>query len=202
MSRPRSAIALACLCLLGAAEQVVVAETLEEVLRTCAAEANDSLRLACYDRTVGSRLKPTVAAAASRSGAAPTPAAAPSDPAAASAAGASETTARGTTASGPGVAPAGPGASDFGVRNGPLDQRRYAAPAGPSEISAAVTRIEERSGGLLVFSLDNGQSWIQNEPSGNFPLKVGDTVRIRAGALGSYMLLAPSKRFTHVTRIR
>jgi hypothetical protein len=93
-----------------------------------------------------------------------------------------------------------PAVSDFGVRNGPLEARRDAAE--PSEISAAVIRIDQRASGVLVFALDNGQTWMQAEAGGYFPLKVGDTVRIRSAALGSYMLLAPSHRFTRVTRIR
>jgi hypothetical protein len=50
--------------------------------------------------------------------------------------------------------------------------------------------------------LDNDQVWMENQASEYFPLKIGDTVRIRSAALGSYMMFAPSKRATRVTRIR
>ena len=93
------------------------------------------------------------------------------------------------------------GAAEFGLRNGPLDQRKYSA--APKEITATVILIEmRRSSGALVVSLDNDQVWEENQPSEYFPLKVGDSVRIRAAALGSYMMFAPSKRSTRVTRIR
>jgi hypothetical protein len=89
----------------------------------------------------------------------------------------------------------------FGLRNGPLDERRYAT--APKEITATVTLIEmRRASGALVISLDNDQVWVENQPSEYFPLKVGDRVQIRSAALGSYMLFAPSKRATRVTRIR
>jgi hypothetical protein len=91
--------------------------------------------------------------------------------------------------------------AEFGLRNGPLDQRKYAA--APKEVTATVTLVEmRRSNGALVVSLDNDQVWMQNQPTEYFPLKVGDTVRIRSAALGSFMMFAPSKRATRVTRIR
>jgi len=87
------------------------------------------------------------------------------------------------------------------VRNGPLDERKYAT--APKEITATVILIEmRRSSGALVVSLDNDQVWMENQRSEYFPLKVGDTVRIRSAALGSYVMFAPSKRTTRVTRIR
>lgn len=190
MSRHRGSIALACLGVTVLAGPAAVAETLEAALRTCAAEPNDMQRLACYDRAVSSRLKTQAAAGAAT--AAATAAAAP----------ASATTTASAAAPAPSASQAGSGVSEFGVRNGPLDPGRNAPPAGPRDISAAVSGIGQRASGVLVISLDNGQTWVQNQPSGYFPLKVGDTVQIRAAALGSYMLLAPSKRVTRVTRIR
>lgn len=99
-----------------------------------------------------------------------------------------------------GAPPAAAAASDFGTRNGPLDARRYARE--PKQVTAAVSGVEQRQSGLLVITLDNGQTWIQNQAAEYFPLKVGDTVEIRSAALGSYLLFAPSKRATRVTRIR
>lgn len=91
--------------------------------------------------------------------------------------------------------------AQFGMRNGPLDQRRNAAV--PKEITATVSKIEmRRSNGALVISLDNDQVWMQNQPTDYFPLKVGDAVQVRSAALGSFMMFAPSKRATRVTRIR
>jgi len=149
----------------------VLAQSLEEAVRACAAETDVLRRLACYDR-----------AAAQLVG-----------------------------AQAPGATPTSPADRDeprtkspearFGVRNGPLDERKYAT--APKEITATVILIEmRRSSGALVVSLDNDQVWMENQPSEYFPLKVGDTVRIRSAALGSYVMFAPSKRTTRVTRIR
>jgi len=89
----------------------------------------------------------------------------------------------------------------FGTRNGALDRRKYSAV--PKEITARVSQIEmRRTTGVLVVTLDNEQVWMEDQPSAYYPLKIGDTVRIRAAALGSYMMFAPSKRTTRVTRIR
>jgi hypothetical protein len=49
--------------------------------------------------------------------------------------------------------------------------------------------------------LDNGQVWVQIEPT-NFPVKPGDHIEIDVGAFGSYVLWSPSnRRATKVTRI-
>ncbi|MGC1386532.1 MAG: hypothetical protein WA807_00840, partial [Steroidobacteraceae bacterium] len=65
-----------------------------------------------------------------------------------------------------------------------------------------VAKLATRPRGELVVTLDNGQVWQQLTAVDYFPLKAGDTVEISSGALGSYVLSAPSKRSTKVTRIR
>ena len=161
-----------CLALALSPHEVVLAQSLEEAVRACAVETDVLLRLACYDRAAA-QLAGTQA-----------PAAGPVLSATQGAAPRTES-----------------GAAEFGLRNGPLDQRKYSA--APKEITATVTLVElRRSNGALVVTLDNDQVWLQNQPTEYFPLKVGDTVRIRSAALGSYMMFAPSKRATRVTRIR
>jgi hypothetical protein len=68
-------------------------------------------------------------------------------------------------------------------------------------MSATVTSIDKRPRGELVVTLDNGQVWAQKNADRYFPLEVGDTVEILAGALGSFRLLAGS-RATAVTRVQ
>lgn len=186
-----SGVGLACIAVLLRAAPAA-AQSLEEALRKCAAEPNGERRLACYDRTVRTQTAPNPTAKPAASGAATgTPVAGTALP-----------TAAGAVASGTAAATASDSAAaanQFGTRNGPLDARRAATE--PQEITAAVTGLERRASGLLVVALDNGQSWVENEPA-DLSLKIGDTVRIRAAAFGSYMLFASSKRFTHVTRIR
>lgn len=141
-------------------------------MRACAAETDVLRRLACYDR------------AAAQLVGAQAPAAAPAS----------------SAADRDGLRTVSPEAK-FGARNGPLDERKYATAL--KEITATVILIEmRRSSRALVVSLDNDQVWVENQPSEYFPLKVGDTVRIRSAALGAYMMFSPSKRATRVTRIR
>jgi len=172
VSKGHRGCTLACLALLLGLAQAALAQSLEQAVKACAAETDVLLRLACYDR------------AAAQLAGAQTPAAGPASSAPQGAAPPTES-----------------GAAEFGTRNGPLDQRKYSA--APKEITATVTLVElRRSNGALVVTLDNDQVWLQNQPTEYFPLKVGDTVRIHSAALGSFMMFAPSKRATRVTRIR
>jgi hypothetical protein len=168
----RTGLFVACIASALSPHELLRAQSLEEAVRACAAETDVLRRLACYDRAAAPL------AVAQAPGPAPTSSAADRD--------------------GPrSVSPE----AKFGVRNGPLDERKYAN--APKEITARVILIKmRRSSGALVVSLDNDQVWVENQPSEYFPLKVGDTVRIRSGALGAYMMFAPSKRATRVTRIR
>jgi len=90
-------------------------------------------------------------------------------------------------------------AAEFGVNNGPLQAKQQAGK--PRAMTALVTKITQRPRGELVMTLDNGQVWVQNEAAAYFPLKPGDKVEISVGMLDSYVLWAPFKRSTKVTRI-
>jgi hypothetical protein len=172
VNRGWTGFALTCIAVALGPPQLALAQSLEEAVRACAAETDVLRRLACYDR------------AAAQLVGAQAPGAAPAS----------------STADRDGPRTVSPEAR-FGVRNGPLDERKYAT--APKEITATVILIEmRRSSGALVVSLDNDQVWVENQASEYFPLKVGDTVRIRSAALGAYMMFAPSKRATRVTRIR
>src|SRR5213082_339274 len=171
MTRRRTSLTVACIAI-ALSPHEVLAQSLEEAVRACAAETDVLRRLPCYDRAAAQLLG------------AQAPATAPASPA----------------ADRDGPRTASPEAR-FGLRNGPLDERKYAT--APKEITATVILIEmRRSSGALVVSLDNDQVWVETKPREYFPLKVGDTVRIRSAALGSYMMLGHFKRATRVTRIR
>jgi hypothetical protein len=172
VNRDWTGFALTCLAVVLGSPQLARAQSLEEAVRACAADTDVLRRLACYDRAAAQLVGAQAPGAA--------PATSPAD------------------RDGPRtVSPE----ARFGVRNGPLDEKKYAN--APKEIAATVILIEmRRSSGALVVSLDNDQVWVENQPSEYFPLKVGDTVRIRSAALGAYMMFAPSKRATRVTRIR
>lgn len=70
------------------------------------------------------------------------------------------------------------------------------------ELTAKVTEIWTRSDGLMVLTLDNGQTWSMNRPDPFFRIKTGDPVKIQPASLGSFLLSGPSKRSTRVTRTK
>ena len=80
---------------------------------------------------------------------------------------------------------------------------RAAEPQAPAakRTSATVTAIDKRPRGEIVVTLDNGQVWAQKSAERYFPIAVGDTVEILAGALGSFRLIA-GNRATAVTRVQ
>lgn len=179
MTSRRYPLRLACIVLALGPAETAPAQSLEEAVRACAAETDVLRRLGCYDRAAAGLIGAQAPAPA------PTPA-----PASTPSAAATGTARQAASAE-----------AEFGTHNGPLDHRKHVERLG--EIKAMVSRIEmRRSDGVLIVSLDNDQVWMQNQPLEYFPLKVGDTVRIHAGALGSYMMLTPAKRTCRVTRIR
>jgi hypothetical protein len=150
-----------------------------------------SARLACYDRAAG-RPSATAAAAAPAAPAAQRP---PQVPNAA-----------------PAPAPAPAAAADpvanFGAngnRSDPLTAarvQREAEPDAPRQIEAKVTAVRSRLTGEQVLTLDNGQVWEQTESRREPQYKVGDTIIIRRGMLGSFMLTqAKGSATTRVRRI-
>jgi hypothetical protein len=67
--------------------------------------------------------------------------------------------------------------------------------------SATVTAIERR-GDKFVVTFANEQVWAQTEVNTRIEVRVGDTVRIRRGALGSYLLSNEAGIATRVRRVR
>lgn len=92
----------------------------------------------------------------------------------------------------------------FGVSGSELARKRDAEipvkESAPRRITATLTEVSKRPRGELVFTLDNGQVWAQKDPGSYFPIKVGDSVTILAGSLGSFRLVT-SNRSTQVTRV-
>jgi hypothetical protein len=70
------------------------------------------------------------------------------------------------------------------------------------KIHARLSTLVTAGGGLLVFTLDNGQVWKQTVTSDELLLKPGNTVTISKGLLGSYILQASSGRVCRVKRVR
>ena len=70
------------------------------------------------------------------------------------------------------------------------------------ELHSKAAGISKHLNGTLVITLENGQVWGQNAPESYFPLEIGDPVRIRPAAMGSFLLYGNSKRSIRVTRLR
>jgi hypothetical protein len=153
----------------------VCAQSMQDV-RACKTEADPARRLSCYDHAAG-----RVETASPPTAPAPASSIAPAGSAPAGTKGASD-------------------AAEFGVSGGPIDAKRQATAT--QQITAVVTALKFKPRGEFIVTLDSGEVWAQNEAVAYFPLNVGDKVQIIRAALGSYMLLAPSKRSAKVTRLR
>jgi hypothetical protein len=149
----------------------------EKTLKACRALQNDAERLACYDREVD------------RETARPAPA---------------EPAAQVAPPAAPAAAPAS--AEDRFGRERAIEYEERVRVEKESrevgELKALVESIETRIDGLMTITLDNGQVWRQSRPDSLFRLEAGDPVKIRPGALKSYLMTGPANRSTRVTRVK
>ena len=160
------------------------ADALSDKLLACADKADDASRLHCFDAAVaGLRKTPAAPAAA-------TVAAASAAPKATSAAAAAP----------PAAAPAAAAAVSAEDRFGARGDLRPETQSAVNEITGTVTEVSKKPYGELVVTLDNGQVWAELAPS-KVKVKVGDTVKVESGALGSFRLVA-NNRSSKVSRVR
>jgi hypothetical protein len=178
----------------------------EDDLSACRTLTDPAERLACYDRLAGHTAAPAPAAAkppaagqpsapASTLPAAPPPPAASAAPAAVAPA---SPAARGAAQAGAAAspAPAAPAAASFGS----YQAEHPAAPPVPRALTTRVTAMGKTIDGRPTVTFEGGALWLLDEVD---PLlAVGDTVTVRRGVLGSFLLETPSKRLHHVRRIR
>ena len=178
--------------LMGSAPHLVTAESASDGVLACAAEADDERRLACFDALAAGLRDPR-----------PPAATAPVPPTAASAAPVAPTVAPSAAA----AAAAGAQPSQAGTRSpedrfGLRDDRKEQKKGELTELSATATATSAKPRGELVITLDNGQVWGEIAPGSKIKVKPGDPVKIEAGTLGSFILIAPNGRSSKVTRIR
>ncbi len=68
-------------------------------------------------------------------------------------------------------------------------------------LAGKIAALQEAPRGEYIFTLDNGQIWIQAELRSNVRFAVGEAVQIGHGAMGSLWLAADRHRKTRVKRI-
>jgi len=77
-----------------------------------------------------------------------------------------------------------------------------AVSAAAESVTAAITSLVRRHDGKFVVTLDNAQVWVQSEFNSQADVEIGDSVTVRRGALGSYLLVTKAKIGTRVKRVK
>lgn len=72
----------------------------------------------------------------------------------------------------------------------------------PDRIEAKVSRVSQRPSGERVVTLDNGQVWLLTEATSKGPLSAGNSVSIKAGAMGNFLLITPARASLRARRIQ
>jgi hypothetical protein len=79
-----------------------------------------------------------------------------------------------------------------------LERKEHGGAAQPPQLdklSSRIAAVTYKIRGEAVITLDNGQVWEQAEVQSRVPLKPGDLISIRRGALGSFWLSTPVSGF-------
>jgi hypothetical protein len=160
----------------------------------CSTVVDDVARLACYDAVFG----------------APTPM-----PRQAAPAGTAATAVAATPATAPAAAVAATGTAVAAAAPLPTQEEQFglapeqvkkkaeppAVPVGPESIESVLRELTRRRTGELIYTLENGQRWIQVEADTEGKLAPGAVVTIRKASMGSYKLVSGSVA-TRVRRIQ
>ncbi len=169
-------------CMLALATEAVTAAPSQADWARCAVIDAPDARLSCYD-ALGSRPRPASSSLKSTSA-----------PIAASASAAAPPTA---AAASP---PVPPQQVDDPKNFGLTPAQQHIVETGPSSITARIASMSSDAVGHAIISLDNDQTWSVTDNDGQF--SSGDTIRIKRGALGSFILLTRSNHTYHVRRVR
>ena len=175
----------------------------------CATVVNDRDRLACYDaafaRAPAEEPQTTsVAAAPTPVAAAPAPVAAAGTTAATAAAAVNSPVAAASNVPSSAPATAGTPEHEFGLSEAQKRERapeKVTVPAEPQSIESTATMVSSRRTGEFVYTLANGQVWVQSEASTAGYIADGSAVTIKRAALGSFKLVS-GKVSTRVRRVQ
>jgi hypothetical protein len=182
----RTALTLAIAATLAAVGTARAAGGPQGDLAACGAIADPTERLACYDRVAG---RPATAAAPAAGAPRAAPAApqpvAPAQPAAAAT----------QAATPPAQVQGAAAAASFGAY-----QTEHPVTHVADSLTARVSAMGKTIDGQPTVTLEGGALWLLDEVD---PLMaVGDTITIKRGLFGSFLLETPTRRVHHVRRIR
>lgn len=88
-------------------------------------------------------------------------------------------------------------AETFGQKKNNIERSKDGSIAG---ISSTALEVSRDAFGKLIITLENGQKWYQTD-GGRIRAKTGDTVAIRAGAMGGYFMQVKKGRSVRARRI-
>ncbi|HTV78235.1 MAG TPA: hypothetical protein VMF03_08255 [Steroidobacteraceae bacterium] len=182
------------LALLGYGCATALAQGTADPMEACSRIGDAGARLACFDQEIQKRHAATDAA---RVAPTPAPAAAPAP------APAARTQAPATPS--PAAASRPPADDTIGLDGKQLSRKRREegiAPAAPTLIVAGLRQLDSRPGHQYYFELDNGQVWETVDNQGQLLLGAHETVSIRSGILGSFLLKTEAGNSIRVHRIR
>jgi hypothetical protein len=168
------------------------AQSSPDAFDACAREKDATVRLACFERAVAARHATTATAPAQPAAAAAKPT--PAQPAAAPSAAAATN-----------AAPARAPDSEIGLEHRQLRKLHPDRPEtalGAVLLEARVVRVLERRPLISAFELDNGQVWEQIETVSDLWVKPKETVTIRQGLMGGFILKSAAGPTVRVHRTK
>lgn len=74
--------------------------------------------------------------------------------------------------------------------------------ADPDRVQAVVAKVTHGNAGQRVITLDGGQTWMTTEAIAGAQMRPGDTVILRKGLMGSYILTTQGGGVVRVKRVR
>jgi hypothetical protein len=191
---PDAGILFALLCALAAqATPGATSDPLADI-RHCAAESNDTRRLACYDKQF--RILDTRAPDPTGPSSTPTPSAAtlPTPASAAAVTTAPAPPAPITAPASPAPAASVPTAAaaaaeqGFGM-NGQVERSNPTTrPPKIDHLAGRIASIRYKPRGEFILQLENGQVWEEADGENRVALEAGDAVTIDTGVMGAYWL--------------
>lgn len=93
----------------------------------------------------------------------------------------------------------------FGLPEGTISAREISAGVRPkplSHLSSRIARISTTADGRRIFTLDNGQTWVELERDDALLARPAEAVRISRQLFGSYWMELQSGRGCKVARVR